>query len=100
VEAGSARVEVEAVVPGEVPKAQEAKAVYLQLGAFTAAETAENFRARVYRELTWLAEAILVVPGGNVFRLHLGPYRSPDEARPVADRIEAELKLRPLVVSR
>ena len=100
-EAGSARVEVEALIPGVAPKAPEAaKGVFLQLGAFSAAEAAENFRARIYRELTWLTEAILVVPGGNVFRLHLGPYRSPDEARPVADRIEAELKLRPVLVAK
>ena len=107
-EAGSARVEVESVIPGAVPaapapvpaKADEGKGVFLQLGAFSGAEAAENFRARVYRELTWLSQAILLVPGGNVFRLHLGPYRSSEEARPVADRIEAELKLRPLVVTR
>ncbi len=74
--------------------------MYLQLGAFSAAEAAENFRARVYRELTWLSEPILVVPGGNIFRLHLGPYRSPEEARPIADRIEAELKLRPVLVGK
>ncbi len=74
--------------------------MYLQLGAFSAAESAENFRARVYRELTWLTQAIVVVPGGNVYRLQLGPYRSQDEARLVADRIQSELSLRPVIVGR
>ena len=114
-EAGSTRVEVEAIVPGAAPAAAalpreereqkheavaEAKGIYLQLGAFSARESAESFRVRVYRELAWLSEAIQIVPGGDVFRLHLGPYRSQEEARPIADRIEAEFKLRPVLVAR
>jgi rare lipoprotein A len=114
-EAGSARLEVESIVPGSASAgaviakqereqkqepAAEAKGVYLQLGAFSARETAENFRVRVYRELTWLSEAIQIVAGGTVYRLHLGPYRSPDEARPIADRIQAEFNLRPVLVVR
>ena len=114
-EAGSARVEVERIVPGSIPSATvvakqegeqkqeqsaEAKGVYLQLGAFSAREAAENFRVRVYRELAWLSEAIQVIAGGTVFRLHLGPYRSQDEARTIADRIQSEFNLRPLLVVR
>jgi rare lipoprotein A len=114
-EAGSARVEVEAIVPGAAPAATapprdeparkpeptvEAKGIYLQLGAFSARETAENFRVRVYRELTWLSEAIQIVAGGDVFRLHLGPYRSQEDARQIADRFQAEFKLRPVLVVR
>jgi len=93
-EAGSAGVEVEAIVPGFAP------GIYLQLGAFSGREAAENFRVRVYRELAWLSEAIQIVAGGDVFRLHLGPYRSQEEARPIADRIQAEFKLRPVLVAR
>ena len=110
-EAGSARVEVENVVPGGIfpanaiakqeqePK-QEAKGIFLQLGAFSARESAENFRVRVYRELAWLSEAIQVVAGGALFRLHLGPYRTQDEARTIADRIQSELSFRPVIVGR
>jgi len=115
VEAGSARVEVEGIVPGGAPSvvtavkqereqvqepATEARGVYLQLGAFSAREAAESFRVRVYRELAWLSEAIQVVPGSAVFRLHLGPYRSQDEARSIAERIQSESSLRPLLVVR
>jgi len=103
-DAGSARVEVESVAPGKAELLQEAKAegkgVFLQLGAFSARESAENFRARVYRELAWLSEAIHVVAGGALFRLQLGPYRSQDDARAIADRIQSELGLRPLIVGR
>ena len=122
VEAGSARVEVESVLPGQplpvvvaatepppvpVPSPAsdqkspaEAKGIYLQLGAFSSQEGAESFRVRVYRELAWLTEAIQIIPSGALYRLHLGPYRSQDEARPVADRIQSELSFRPVVVGR
>ena len=119
VDAGSARVDVESVLPGQpapaataapapapapaVPAAtvaSEAKGVYLQLGAFSSQEGADNFRVRVYRDLAWLSDPIQIVPAGAFYRLHLGPYRSQDEARPVADRIQAELSLRPVIISR
>ena len=117
VDKGSARVEVESILPGmsapavaapapapvPVPAAtvaSEAKGVYLQLGAFSSQEGADSFRARIYRDLAWLSDNIQIVPAGAFHRLHLGPYRSQDEARPIADRIQAELSLRPLIVTR
>ena len=119
VDAGSARVEVESILLGRpvpaavaapvpapvaaVPAATvaaEAKGIYLQLGAFSSQEGADSFRVRIYRDLAWLSDTIQIVPAGAFYRLHLGPYRSQDEARPVADRIQAELSLRPVIVSR
>lgn len=118
-EAGSALVEVEGIVsggaltaaaPSPVPARAEQGAppaaapappgVYLQLGAFAGRENAESFRARIGRELAWLAEAIQVFASGGLFRLQLGPFRSPDEARPVAERIQSELSFKPLLVVR
>ena len=55
---------------------------------------------RVYRDLAWLSDTIHIVPAGAFYRLHLGPYRSLDVARPIADRIQAELSLRPVTISR
>jgi rare lipoprotein A len=104
VEAGSARVEVESVFAGEMRPVQEAKAaggaLFVQLGAFSAREAAENFRARIARELAWLAGTIHVVAGGTLFRLQAGPYRTQDDARSIADRIQSELGLRPMIVGR
>ena len=112
---GSARVELATILPGgvspgtvsaraesrpEPEQNQGAKGVFLQLGAFSAREAAENFRVRVYRELAWLSEPIQVIDGGAVFRLHLGPYRSQDEARAIADRFQTEFNLRPVLVVR
>jgi rare lipoprotein A len=74
--------------------------IYVQLGAFSAQDAAESFRARVYRELAWLRDAIQVVGSGGIFRLHAGPYRSQSEARSIADRMQAELGFRPVIVVR
>jgi rare lipoprotein A len=117
VEAGSARVEVEVLLPGapeplpalttvaSPPPATEAKSdsvtgVRVQLGAYSSREAAENLRVRVYRELAWLADPMHVVPGGGMFRVQLGPYPTPEQARSVADRIQSELGLRPAIVGR
>jgi rare lipoprotein A len=97
VQAGSAEVELEAIVPGEA--AQEA-AVYLQVGAFSSRENAESLKGRVAAELADLKDAVRVLAIGNLWRLHVGPYRSQDDARPVADRIESLLSLKPLLVVR
>ena len=97
IQAGSAEVEVEAVVP---PKAEAASSVYLQVGAFNSRENAESLRERLAREMAWLQESVQVLTSGNLWRLHVGPYRSAQDARSVAERIEAELNLKPLVVVR
>jgi len=112
-EVGSALVEVEAILPGQAvaapsvpppqvppPAIAEPKGVFLQLGAFSALESAENFRGRVQRDLAWLAQPIQVFAAAGLYKLQLGPYRSQDEAQPVAERIQSELSLRPLVIVR
>jgi rare lipoprotein A len=97
IQAGSAQVEVESILPGQ---AQEASAVYLQVGAFNSRESAESLQARVTRELAWLQESVQVLLTGSLWRLHVGPYRSQEDARSAAERIEAQLNLKPLVVVR
>jgi rare lipoprotein A len=92
--AGSASVEVEALA------ADQAGAVYLQLGAFSSRENAESLQARLSRELAGLQEKVHVLLSGNLWRLQLGPYRTREDARSVAERIEAELDLEPLLVVR
>jgi len=120
VTAGSARVEVESVnaestggvqvaaITSQAPEkatleekaAPEAKGTYIQVGAFSVRENAEDLKARVTRELAGLSEAVQVLLVGNLWRLQVGPYRSSDDARPVASRIESELNLKPLLITR
>ena len=109
--AGSARVEVERILPGEAlpatvvaeapaASAPAQKGVYVQVGAFASKENAEDLRSRVGRQLAWLSDTLQVLSIGNLWRLHVGPYASGDAARAVAERIEAELNLKPLLVTR
>jgi rare lipoprotein A len=112
---GSALVEVETIVPAAAAAATPAapaaaaqaaaapeppRGVFLQLAAFSTVESAENYRGRVQRELPWLGEPPRVLAAGGLYRVQLGPYRTQDEARPVAERIQSEINLRPLVVVR
>lgn len=97
IQAGSAAVEVESIIPGEQKQAGD---VYLQVGAFSSRENAENLRTRLAQELAGLRDRLEVLLAGSLWRLQVGPYGSADDARPVAERIEAQLKLRPLVIVR
>jgi rare lipoprotein A len=96
IQAGSAQVELESVQPAR----EQAGAVYVQVGAFNSRDNAESLQARMTRELGWLKESAQVLLTGNLWRLHVGPYRSREDALSVADRIAGELDLKPLVVVR
>jgi len=77
-----------------------AKGVYLQLGAFSSPENAENLKNHLLRELDWLNEPMRVNPGGGIHRLHLGPYASRSDAEKVAEKIRLALGFRPTFVTR
>ena len=96
VAAGSAEVEIETVLA----QSPAVAGTYLQVGAFGSRENAETLRERLTRELQELRDAAHVLRVGELWRLQLGPYRTAEEARPVAERIEAQFAIRPLVVSR
>ena len=83
-----------------LPVDVEPAGVFLQLGAFSGRDNAENFRARVYRDLSWLNDAIEILRKDGVFRLHLGPYRDRTEAGGMAERIRTALELKPVIVVR
>jgi len=83
-----------------IPVDAEASGIYLQLGAFSGRDNAENFRVRVYQQLAWLSDAIQIYPRDGMFRLHLGPYRDRAEAGGMAERIREALQFKPIVVVR
>jgi rare lipoprotein A len=96
IQAGSATVEVESVSAGD----SRPSSVYLQVGAFSSRENAEDYRSRLSQQLAWLTEQVQVLTTGGLWRLLVGPYGSNDAARSVALRIETELNLKPLLVVR
>ena len=84
VQAGLAGSGGEGATGSQIDGAAYGSGIFLQLGAFSAREAAENLRTRIYRDLAWLSETIQVVASGALYRLHLGPYRTQDEARSIA----------------
>lgn len=83
-----------------LPVTAAGNGIFLQLGAFSSRDNAENFRTRVYRDLTWLSDPIEIVQKDGLFRLHLGPYKDRIDAGSMSDRIRAALELKPVVVVR
>jgi len=76
------------------------KGIYLQLGAFSSQDNAENLKNHLLRELDWLNETMRVNPGGGIHRLHLGPYASRSDAEKVAEKIRGTLGYQPTIVTR
>ena len=74
--------------------------VFLQLGAFSSPDNAESLKARLGRELDWLAEGLQVHSRGGLHRLHLGPYKDRQEADKVAERIRLVLGFKPTFIVR
>lgn len=83
-----------------IPFAADTSGVYLQLGAFSARENAENFRSRISGRLDWLDRTIEILQRDGLFRLHLGPYRDRAEAGGIAGRIRDALDLKAVFVTR
>ncbi len=72
---------------------------YLQLGAFSLADNAEQERVKLSPYLA-APGALEVVQSGAVYRLLAGPYPNRVEASRVAQALPSELNLKPLHVQR
>jgi rare lipoprotein A len=75
--------------------ARDSGALWLQLGAFSAMESAENFRARIARELSWNLEPLSIAQRDGLHRVRLGPYRNREEALAIADKVRETLGYTP-----
>jgi rare lipoprotein A len=118
---GSGVVEVEAIVPGNElppvaraappepvpapasaasPLSTESGGIYVQLGAFSAAENADAFLRKVRIDLGWLSDSMTVYRKDGLYRVHAGPYSSREEAGHTAERVQKELGFKALVLDR
>jgi rare lipoprotein A len=77
---------------------QETSGLWLQLGAFGSRESADLFKARMTRELSWNLEPVQVLSRDGLHRVRMGPYRSRDEASAIADKVRDTLGFDPAVV--
>lgn len=89
-----------ATMAGMSGEADIPKGVYLQLGAFSSVDNAENLKNHLTRELDWLVEPMRINPAGGIHRLHLGPYANRGDAEKVADKIRTALGFKPTFVTR
>jgi rare lipoprotein A len=117
---GSGLVEVEAIIPGgdtgpTVPGAAateplaapgpaavspEPGGIYVQLGAFAAAQNAGAFLQKMRMDLNWLADSMSVYKKDALYRVDAGPYSSRAEANRAAERVQRELGYKALVLDR
>jgi rare lipoprotein A len=121
VQSGSGQVVVESIDPGNrlakpaqptqpepemaaaapaLPQVADASGIYLQLGAFSSQQNAESFGNRIRQQLGVLADALQILAGNGIFRVHLGPYRSQSEAGQAAALLQQTLSIAPLQVVR
>ncbi|MCC6610832.1 MAG: septal ring lytic transglycosylase RlpA family protein [Burkholderiales bacterium] len=80
------------------PIAEAPNGVFVQLGAFSAQENAELFRAQLASQVTWLGNALRVETRDGVHRIQAGPYSDRIEALAVAQRIRESIEVAPVIV--
>ncbi len=114
---GSGMVEVEAIIPGtgnartEVtaapvpapvpsPLATESGGIFVQLGAFSAAQNADAFLRKLRIDLAWLADSMQVYRVDGSYKVHAGPYKTRDDAELAAERVRKELGFKAFVLNR
>lgn len=119
VQAGSGMVEVESVVKADKPAETAAlpaakpepvpqtlaggdngSGVYLQLGAFSAQQNAENFTSRAKQKLGVLSDALQIFSTGGKYRVHIGPYHSESEVEKAVELVKQSLNIAPVRIVR
>jgi rare lipoprotein A len=73
---------------------------YVQLGAFSNATNADDFLQKIRLQLSWLGDGINTWSRDGLIRVHAGPYASREQANTQAERIQMELGIKPIIVTR
>ncbi len=99
---GSARVRVESLDPDAYDTRGEVlpEGVFLQIGAFSRADNAQQLVTRLARELAVDPERTRVVLRDKLHRVQMGPYSSDDEALADRARVRERLDLNAVLVRR
>ncbi len=71
--------------------------VFLQLGAFKSQQGAEGFLARMRAEFEGSGKQISLYHKDELVRVHVGPYANQDEARAIAEKLQARLRFKPML---
>ncbi len=84
----------------DAPVATDTGGIYLQLGAFSAYDNADNFLARMRAELPSLFNNLGIVARDGLFKVHAGPYPDQAVARQAAEKIAQSLSIKPMLLVR
>ena len=79
---------------------QEAGGIWLQLGAFSSRDSADSFRDKMARDLSWNNEPLQVFSHDGLHRVRMGPYRNRGEAGAIADKVRTSLGFAPALIGR
>lgn len=99
---GSTQVRVESIdaAANDVLGQPLQEGVYLQVGAFSRADNAQQLLARLTRALEFSTDRSRVVLDGPLHRVQLGPYPNDDEAQADRARVRERLDLNAVLVRR
>lgn len=87
-----------AAVPETTPPVSGSDgSVFLQLGAFSSRDNAENFSTRMKLSLGAMVEKLHISGSGGMFRVRLGPYASRSEAGQAASQISQAANISPVI---
>ncbi|MBA2660564.1 MAG: septal ring lytic transglycosylase RlpA family protein [Nitrosospira sp.] len=84
----------------DTPVTPDTGGIYLQLGAFSAYDNADNFLTHMRAELPSLTNILGIVSKDGLFKVHAGPYSDHVVARQAADKIAQTLSIKPLLLVR
>jgi rare lipoprotein A len=99
-EPASTSERIPAPEPGTPNAETSAGGFYVQLGAFSIGQNADDFLRKMRMDLGWLADSIRMDRVGTLYRVHAGPYAVRTEADRAADRVRKELGFKALVLER
>lgn len=111
---GSAKVEVESIIPSSSRSIAEstqeltafqskivspnAEIIYLQLGAFGTAGNANDFLSNIQAELPWLVETLGIAERDGLFRIKAGPFSNLLLAEHTANEISQRIAIKPMLL--
>ena len=86
--------------PVPAMKVAAAQGFWLQFGAFSRMEGAEQLREQFTRGMEELAPMLTIFKDKNLHRLQAGPFPNREDARAAADRVRSAMALTPILVER
>ena len=70
---------------------------YLQIGAFKSQQSAESFLAKMRAEFNGSGNQVSLYEKDGLTRVHIGPYASAEEAKSIAEKLQARLGFKPIL---